>query len=161
MKSLVRAGVVVVAAAYVLGVLPAAAQPPAPPTPTTPPPGTPTPSAESPTGVTEGPTPSGILPSVQIPGVLLPPRNVLDFLYAPPAQGPLTLTPSLAITEEFNDNVFLTHSNKRSDFITQFTPGLTLQAQQPGFQLLSSFNFTAVGSTVRSTAAKRGFPGWR
>jgi hypothetical protein len=142
-KSLVRAGVVVVAAAYVLGVLPAAAQPPAPPTPTTPPPGTPTPSAESPTGVTEGPTPSGILPSVQIPGVLLPPRNVLDFLYAPPAQGPLTLTPSLAITEEFNDNVFLTHSNKRSDFITQFTPGLTLQAQQPGFQLLSSFNFTA------------------
>jgi hypothetical protein len=139
---LVRAGVVVVAA-YVLGVLPAAAQPPAPPTPTTPTPGTLTPPAESPTGVTEGPTPSGILPSVQIPGVLLPPRNVLDFLYAPPAQGPLTLTPSLAITEEFNDNVFLTHSNKRSDFITQFTPGLTLQAQQPGFQLLSSFNFTA------------------
>jgi hypothetical protein len=55
----------------------------------------------------------------------------------------LTVTPSLAITEQFNDNVFLTHSNKQTDFITQFTPGVMLQAQQPGLTLLSSFNFTA------------------
>jgi len=66
-----------------------------------------------------------------------------DFLYAPAPQGPLAVTPSLAITEQFNDNVFQTHSNKQSDFITQFTPGVLLQAQQPGFQLLSNFNFTA------------------
>ena len=148
-----RAGALALAAACILSGLPASAQPPATPTPgtgtpgtprpTTPTPGTPTPSTESPTGVTDGPTPSGILPNVQIPGVLLPPRSLLDFLYAPPAQGPLAVTPSLAITEEFNDNVFSTNSNKRSDFITQFTPGVVLQMQQPGFQLLSSFNFTA------------------
>jgi len=145
---MVRAGIISLAAAYVLLVSPAAAQPPTTPAPTTPTPGTPTPGAptpqtESPTGVPEGPTSSGTLPNVQIPGVLLPPRGPLDFLYAPAAQGPLTLTPSLTISEQFNDNVFLTHSNKSSDFITQFTPGLTLQAQQPGFQLLSSLNFTA------------------
>lgn len=64
-------------------------------------------------------------------------------MYAEPPQGPLSVTPSLTITEEFNDNVFFTHSNKSSDFITQFTPGVVLQAQQPGFQLFSSFNFTA------------------
>ena len=145
---MVRAGVLAVATACVLLVSSAAAQPPTTPTPTTPTPGTPTPGAptpptESPTGVPQGPTSSGTVPNVQIPGVLLPPRGLLDFLYAPPAQGPLALTPSLTISEEFNDNVFSTHSNKQSDFITQFTPGLTLQAQQPGFQLLSSFNFTA------------------
>ena len=145
---MVRVGIVSLAATFSLLASLAAAQPPTTPTPTTPTPGTPTPGEptppiESPTGVPQGPTPSGTLPNVQIPGVLLPPRGPLDFLYAPPAQGPLTLTPSLAITEEFNDNVFLTHSDKRSDFITQFTPGLTLQAQQPGFQLLSAFNFTA------------------
>jgi hypothetical protein len=155
---MVRAGIVSLAAAYVLLVSPAVAQPPTTPTPTTPTPGTQTAPTESPTGVTQGPTPSGILPNVQIPGVLLPPRGPLDFLYAPPAQGPLTLTPSLAITEEFNDNVFLTHSDKRSDFITQFTPGLTLQAQQPGLQLLSAFNFTAeiyARNTELSNAANR------
>jgi len=149
-KSLARAGGLAVAAACVLCAFPAAAQPPAPttpstPAPRTPAPGTPTPGTpiESPTGVVEGPTPSGTLPGVQIPGVLLPPRSPLDFLYAPPAQGPLAVTPSLTITEQFNDNVFLTHSNKSFDFITQFSPMVMLQAQQPGFQLLSSFSFTA------------------
>jgi hypothetical protein len=68
---------------------------------------------------------------------------VLDFIYAPPAAGPLTVTPSLTITEEFNDNVFQNNMNKHSDFITQFTPGLTLQMQHPGFQLLAGYNFTA------------------
>jgi len=147
-KSLARIGALTLAAACILSGLPASAQPPATPTPGTPAPGTPkagtpTPGTQSPTAIEQELIPSGILPNVQIPGVLLPPRSPLDFLYAPPARGPLTLTPSLTITEEFNDNVFLTHSNKRSDFITQFTPGLLLQAQQPGFQFLSSVNFTA------------------
>src|SRR5262249_3594944 len=150
--SLVRAGGLAIAAAWVLCAFPATAQPPTPTTPSTPAPrapsapptpGTPPTPTESPTGVPGGPTPSGTLPSVQIPGVLLPPGSLLDLLYAPAPQGPLSLTPSLTISEQFNDNVFLTHSNKRSDFITQFTPGVALQAQQPGFRLLSSFNFTA------------------
>jgi hypothetical protein len=83
------------------------------------------------------------VPAVQTPGVLFPPRFGLDLLAAPPARGPLVLTPSLAITEEFNDNVFLDNRNKKSDFITQFTPGLTLAMQKPGFQLTAGYNFTA------------------
>jgi hypothetical protein len=154
-KSWVRVAGIALAATHFVFLSPSAAQPPSTPPPTTPTPGTPrapgtpttpgtpTPPTDSTTGVPEGPTPSGTVPNVQIPGVLLPPRGPLDFLYAPPAQGPLTVTPSLTITEEFNDNVFLTHSNKQSDFITQFTPAVVLQAQQRGFQLLSSFNFTA------------------
>ena len=83
------------------------------------------------------------MPPSDIPGVLLPPPTGPDFLYAPPARGPLTLTPSLAITEQYNDNIFSNNRDKQSDFITQFTPGVALQIQHPGFQLLSAFNFTA------------------
>src|SRR5919109_1064745 len=79
----------------------------------------------------------GTVPPSDIPGVLLPPPTGPDFLYAPPARGPLTLTPSLAITEQYNDNIFSNNRDKQSDFITQFTPGVALQIQHPGFQLLS------------------------
>jgi hypothetical protein len=83
------------------------------------------------------------VPPSDIPGVLLPPPIGPDFLYAPPARGPLVLTPSIAITEQYNDNIFSNNANKQSDFITQFTPGLTLQIQHPGFQWFSAFSFTA------------------
>jgi len=85
----------------------------------------------------------GALPPSDIPGVLFPPLIGPDLLYAPPARGPLTVTPSLAITEQYNDNIFSSNANKQSDFITQFTPGLALQIQHPGFQWLSAFSFTA------------------
>jgi hypothetical protein len=67
----------------------------------------------------------------------------LDVLYAPAATGPLVVTPSLTITEEFNDNVFLDNRNKKSDLITQFTPGLSLTMQQPGFLFTAGYSFTA------------------
>jgi hypothetical protein len=94
-----------------------------------------------PTIETQDGTLSGTGP--QLPGILFPPRVGLDALYAPPAQGRLILTPSITISEEFNDNVFLTSVNKHSDFITQFTPGVTLAIHQPGFQLTAGYNFTA------------------
>jgi len=67
----------------------------------------------------------------------------LDLLYAPPVQGRLTFTPSITLSEEFNDNVFLTKADKHSDFITQFTPGVSLAIQHPDFQLSAAYNFTA------------------
>jgi len=91
----------------------------------------------------QDPTWSGTVPGIQLPGVLLPPRVGPDLFYAPPVRGPLSVTPSLTIAEEFNDNVFLNNANKHSDFITQFTPGLTLQMQDPGFRLTAGYNFTA------------------
>ena len=83
----------------------------------------------------------GVLPPSDIPGVLLPPLIGPDFLYAPPARGPLTLTPSLAVTEQYNDNIFANNANRHSDFITQFTPALALQIQHPGFHLLGDGQF--------------------
>jgi hypothetical protein len=53
------------------------------------------------------------------------------------------LTPSISITEEFNDNVFQNNDNKEYDFITQFTPGIRLDIRQPGFELGAGYNFTA------------------
>lgn len=42
-----------------------------------------------------------------------------------------SLKPSLAISEEYNDNVFESVLNKRSDFITRTQPGLTFQYKAP------------------------------
>lgn len=144
-KPSVRAGGVALATSWLLFALPAAAQPPTTTTPstTTTPTGPKTTAPGTTTETVEETLSSGQVPGISMPGVLLPPRIALDFLYAPPARGPLTLTPSITIGEEFNDNIFLSNANKHSDFITQVTPGLALQMQRPGFTLLSAANFTA------------------
>ena len=92
---------------------------------------------------TEGGTISGTWPGLPVLGVLLPPRVGLDLLYAPPTQGRLAVTPSLTVSEEFNDNIFLSSANRRSDFITQFTPGVALAIKQPDFRIMAGYNFTA------------------
>jgi len=43
----------------------------------------------------------------------------------------MSLHPSLAISEEFNDNIEETATNKRSDFITRIQPGGTFQYMSP------------------------------
>jgi hypothetical protein len=103
-----------------------------------------TPSAQTPGPARPpGTQEPGSVPGQAPGGVRLPPRIGWDLLYAPPAPGPITFTPSLTISEEFNDNVFLSNEDKRSDFITQFTPAFTLALQQPGFQLTAGYSFTA------------------
>jgi len=65
-------------------------------------------------------------------------------LLAPAAQrGPLTLTPSISVSEEYNDNVFSDNANKRSDFITSFSPALTLVVNRPEYQLRAGYSFGA------------------
>ena len=90
----------------------------------------------------EGAVP-GTGPALQVPGILLPPRVGLDVLYAPPPQGRFGLTPSLTLSEEFNDNIFLSSTKKRADFITQFTPGVSFAMRQPDFRLIAAYSFTA------------------
>jgi hypothetical protein len=46
------------------------------------------------------------------------------------ADGPLVVTPYLAVSEQYNDNVFF-DSSHTPDFITSITPGLSLQYEQP------------------------------
>jgi hypothetical protein len=55
----------------------------------------------------------------------------------------LLLTPSFFVNEAWTDNVFLTNTNKQSDFITQFTPGLQLSFREPGYGLALGYVFTS------------------
>jgi hypothetical protein len=60
-----------------------------------------------------------------------------------PRRAPMTLTPTLTITEEYNDNVFLNNDFKEWDFITGFTPGFTFEVEQPTYRLAAAYSFTA------------------
>src|SRR5215813_4221200 len=46
-----------------------------------------------------------------------------------PSQGPqrLTLTPSRSLGERYDDNIFVTQTNKQHDFITVLSPGIRVQ----------------------------------
>jgi len=64
--------------------------------------------------------------SAQLPGQQPDPQEL-----QPTLRAPLTLTPSLTVSEEYNDNILLNNRDRRHDFITGFTPGLTLTAEDP------------------------------
>jgi len=60
-----------------------------------------------------------------------------------PEELPFSLTPTFAVAEEYNDNVFLNNADKRWDFITSFTPGLILALRSPAYRLGISYDFSA------------------
>jgi hypothetical protein len=55
----------------------------------------------------------------------------------------VTLTPSLSVSEEFNDNIFSDNENRQWDFITSFTPALALYVNGPAYQLNAGYSFSA------------------
>src|SRR5947209_87172 len=99
-----------------------------------PPPGRP---AEQPPPVTEP------APGLQRPPVGAYPLELLGLL-APPAQrGPVTLTPSISVSEEYNDNLFFNNQDRQRDFITGFSPTITLFVNRPSYQVNGGYSFTA------------------
>ncbi len=99
-----------------------------------PPPGRP---AEQPPPVTEP------APGLQRPPVGAYPLELLGLL-APPAQrGPVTLTPSISVSEEYNDNLFFNNQDRQRDFITGFSPTITLFVNRPSYQVSGGYSFTA------------------
>src|ERR1039458_3162662 len=54
-----------------------------------------------------------------------------------------TFVPSIALSEEFNDNISLTTDSKRSDFITTVSPGLAINSktERSGLGLLAGLNW--------------------
>jgi hypothetical protein len=60
-----------------------------------------------------------------------------------PRRAPLTINPSLALTGEYNDNIFFDNDNRVSDFIIRFEPGLEIVAEGPTYRFGASYNFTA------------------
>ncbi len=69
---------------------------------------------------------------------------------------PFNLTPTLSVQEEFNDNVFLNNQNRRADFITSFTPGLTLSLLNPVYRLTASYDISAELYALNSSLSNIG-----
>ena len=55
--------------------------------------------------------------------------------FAAPAGGGWTFLPRISLQEAFTDNVFQTSTDRRYDFITQITPGITILGDSPGAQV--------------------------
>jgi len=81
-------------------------------------------------------------------------------LLAPPPGG-ATLVPSLALSEEWVDNVFLSNQNKQSDFITTFTPAVSLYINRPRYRLIAGASFSAEvyaeGSSLNNAFGRQNF----
>lgn len=71
------------------------------------------------------------------------PLELLGLLATPTRGAPIVLTPSIAIPEEYNDNIFLDNNNRQWDFITGFTPAVTLLINQPLWDLQAGYSFTS------------------
>src|SRR5436190_7053365 len=77
------------------------------------------------------------------PPVAAYPLELLGLLAPPEARGPLTLTPSISVSEEYNDNIFLDNRRRESDFITSFAPAVTLFVNSPSYRLTAGYSFGA------------------
>jgi len=71
------------------------------------------------------------------------PLQLLGLLRPPAQRGPLTLMPSIGVSEEYNDNVFSNNQNRQTDFITEFSPAITLSVNRPSYQLNAGYSFSA------------------
>lgn len=60
-----------------------------------------------------------------------------------PLRAPITLVPSITISEEYNDNILLNNRDRRWDFITGVTPALNFIWESRTHRLLAGYNFTA------------------
>jgi hypothetical protein len=74
------------------------------------------------------------------PGSPLLPPAVAD---GAARRAPITITPSLTVTGEYNDNVFQDNDNKVSDFILGFSPGIAVAIESPTYRLIGSYSFTS------------------
>jgi hypothetical protein len=60
-----------------------------------------------------------------------------------PRRAPFTLTPSIAVTGEYDDNVRFNNDARRSDLITTITPGITFSAEQRTWRVYAAYDFSA------------------
>ena len=60
------------------------------------------------------------------------------------AQFHYDLTPSISVSETYDDNIYLNDSNEKSDYITAVTPGLSLNILSQNTQLELSYAPTFV-----------------
>jgi hypothetical protein len=60
-----------------------------------------------------------------------------------PVRGPVVLYPTLTVTGEYDDNIFLDNSRRESDFILGVTPGVRLILERATYRWAAGYSFTA------------------
>lgn len=60
-----------------------------------------------------------------------------------PLRAPITLLPSITISEEYNDNILLDNRNRQWDLITGITPAINFIWESRTHRLLAGYNFTS------------------
>jgi hypothetical protein len=78
------------------------------------------------------------------PGIIVV-LSIFTFFSPVLAQQQYTLTPSLSVSETYDDNIYLDPQNEISDYITAISPGISLDVRSPRSDLL----LTYVPSIVR------------
>ena len=76
------------------------------------------------------------------PPVTAYPAELLGLLGPPAERGPLTLRPSIAISEEYDDNVLLDNRRRRWDVISRVSPALTLTVNRPAYYLSAGYTLS-------------------
>jgi hypothetical protein len=87
-------------------------------------------------------TESSSIPATSATGIANYPLELLGLL-APPQQGQVALTPSISISEEYNDNIFANNQDRQWDFITTFSPAIILNINRPTYELSAGYSFGA------------------
>lgn len=90
---------------------------------------------ETPPSTRDQPPVTEPAPALPTPGPSIAAYPLELFSLLLPARGGVTLTPSIAISEEYNDNIFSDNQNRQWDFITNATPGITLVVNRASYQL--------------------------
>jgi len=99
---------------------------------------------QRPQGVTED-APQGERPPLEAPPILTGPAPLssypLELLgLLGPKRGGVTFTPSIFVSEEYNDNINGDNRDRRWDFITTVGPALTLVVNRPTYQLSAGYS---------------------
>jgi hypothetical protein len=77
------------------------------------------------------------------PGLGNYPLELLGLLMAPVQRREANLLPTMAFSEEFDDNIFMDNSRKRWELITGLTPAIMALVNRPQFQLAAGFSNTS------------------
>jgi len=67
--------------------------------------------------------------------------GVLFWLPVSSSAADIEFRPSISISEEYNDNIFETSTNKRNEFITRVQPGASIRYQTPLWSWNTAYNF--------------------
>jgi hypothetical protein len=76
------------------------------------------------------------------PPVTIGPRTGYSFVPTAESRGPFMIIPTISLTAEYNDNIFLDNRVREGDFIMALTPGLRLVSESDRHRLATGYSLT-------------------